>query len=145
MLPVDMNSVKERLKDEGYKLTNQRKAMLEVLYENKSHFLSAEEIYRKSREKYPNTNLSTIYRNLDMLEKIGILHRVNINNEASSYELICNNHHHHHIICKDCGKTEIIDYCPVDIIRAKARSKGFVLTDHKFELYGYCKKCHDRQ
>lgn len=133
--------IEKRLKDSGYKLTNQRKAIIEVLFENKGRFLTAEDIFIKSRQKLPDTNFSTIYRNLDMLEESGIVHITQIDNGASVYELIETKGHHHHIICKKCGKAEVIDFCPLEELESKLNNKNFVLIDHKFELYGYCREC----
>ncbi|NLK21867.1 MAG: transcriptional repressor [Epulopiscium sp.] len=141
---MDMDKMKDSLRQRGYKLTNQRKAILEVLASYKGHVLSAEQIYEKTKEKYPKTNFSTIYRNLEILEKTEFIHRINMNGRASKYKVICNHGHHHHVICKDCGKSEIIDFCPLENIDKKLVNKDFILTDHNFELYGYCKKCIER-
>jgi len=141
----DTMSIEKRLKDKGYKLTNQRKAIIEVLSENKDHFLTAEEIYLKSREKCPDTNFSTIYRNLNLLETAGIIHNTKINDGAFVYELTADSNHHHYIICKGCGKAEALSFCPFDDICSKLKSDDFTLTDHKFELYGYCKDCDKKK
>lgn len=140
-LVTDINYIELKLKKNGYKLTSQRKAIIEVLFENMGKFLTAEEIYLKSKVKYPQTNFSTVYRNLEILENTEILHRTNINAGVSIYELSCSGEHHHHVICKSCGKAEIIDFCPLDEVFRELNSKNFTLTDHKFELYGYCNKC----
>jgi Fe2+ or Zn2+ uptake regulation protein len=137
----DVKLIEEKLKACGYKLTNQRKAIIEVLVEHKGQFISAEEIYIKSREKHPDTNFSTIYRNLSIFENTGIIHNTRIDGDASVYEIMDMDSHHHHIICKGCGKTEAIDFCPMTGMAAGIRTKNFTLTDHKFELYGYCKDC----
>jgi len=133
--------IQKRLKDNGYKLTNQRKAIIEVLFENKGQFLTAQEIFILSRNKCEETNFSTVYRNLDILINTGIVHNTKINNDASVYELKDAEGHNHQIICKGCGKTETIDYCPLEAMDVKVKNKNFILTDHKFELYGYCNEC----
>lgn len=138
---ITIESIEKKLKEKGLKLTNQRKAIIEVLFENKDNFLTAEEIFLKSKEKCPQTNFSTIYRNLEILTNLNIIHKTNIENNTSMFELVQNDSHHHHIICKNCGKTELIDFCPLDKILSEVNKKNFTLTDHKFELYGYCDKC----
>jgi Fe2+ or Zn2+ uptake regulation protein len=139
----DMEHIGRILRDNGYKVTNQRKAIIEVLLENRDHFLSAQDIYIKSREKYPDTNFSTVYRNLDILESTGILHNTKINGDVCMYEIVCSDTHHHHIICTRCGKTETIDFCPFEEINRRLEGDSFTLTGHKFELYGYCRDCRD--
>ncbi|MBB6216795.1 Fe2+ or Zn2+ uptake regulation protein [Anaerosolibacter carboniphilus] len=137
--------IEDKLKEHGYKLTNQRKAIIDVLVEHQGHFLSAEEIYSKSKDKYAQTNFSTIYRNLEILVNTHIIHKTQIKDGTFSYELVCSEAHHHHLICKGCGKTENIDFCPIEDLQKKLGSKNFTLTDHKFELYGYCQKCQEDQ
>lgn len=139
---IEKEAIEKKLKHKGYKLTKPRKALLEVLLEHTGQFLSAQEIFLKVKTKYPQTNFSTIYRNLEILESVDIIHKTNLVNDASIYELISQESHHHHIICRGCGKTETIDFCPLKEIHTKFSSKSFTLTDHKFELYGYCQKCN---
>ncbi|MBS4537630.1 transcriptional repressor [Clostridium sp. D2Q-11] len=131
------------LKDKGYRCTNQREAILDVLLNNENHFISAEDIYIKTKKYYPKTNFSTVYRNLEVLDNLGVIHRTNTDGKKAMYEIICEDSHHHHIICKSCGKTEIVDFCPFLNIKEKFSNDGFKLTDHKFELYGYCEKCNE--
>lgn len=140
---INKEKIKDILRDNNFKLTAQRKAIIEVLVEHKGHFITAENIHNKVKDKHPKTNFSTIYRNLEAFEKIDIIHKTNISDNASVYELICNDLHHHHIICKSCGKTKIIDFCPLGSMMNELESKGFRLTDHKFELYGLCNDCNE--
>lgn len=140
----DIKVIENKLKDKGYKLTNQRKAIMEVFIENKDTLISADEIYEKTILKFPGTNFSTVYRNLEIFLISEIIHKTNINGSSASYELIDDDVHHHLMICKDCGKTESIDYCPFEEIRNRLKDQDFILTDHKFELYGYCKKCDEK-
>lgn len=142
---LDKKEIINIIKDNGYRYTNQRKAILNVLIDNKNHLISAEEIYKLTKKLYPKTNFSTVYRNLEMFEKIGVVHSTNTDSNKSVFELICNNSHHHHIICKSCGKTKAIDFCPFLNIKNKLSDDDFTLTDHKFELYGYCKKCKNKE
>jgi Fe2+ or Zn2+ uptake regulation protein len=141
----DIHLIEKKLKDKGYKLTNQRKAIIEVLYEHKGKFLTAEEIYLKSKKIYNQTNFSTVYRNLEIMENIDVIHKTSISDGASIYELSNTDEHHHHVICKSCGKTEEIDFCPLEDIFLKVNSKSFRLTDHRFELYGFCNECEDKK
>lgn len=138
---INREDIEKILKSRGYKLTNQRRAILDVLFEHREHFLSAEKIYMQTKKIFPQTNFSTIYRNLEIFVKLNLIHKINIEAESSSYGLRCIDSHHHHIICRGCGKTEVIDFCPMEEVLKKSTPKDFTLTDHKFELYGYCSNC----
>ena len=141
---IDRETAEKILKNSGYKLTNQRKAILEVLFDHQNILISAEEIYIKTKTIYAQTNFSTIYRNLEIFVNLNLIHKTSIHDEAYSYGLICQDAHHHHIICKGCGRTEVIDFCPLEEIQKKTPHKNFALTDHKFELYGYCMNCQKK-
>lgn len=138
---LHMEEMETRLKNNGYKLTKQRKAILEVFIDNPQRLLTADEIYEKTIQRYPGTNFSTVYRNLDAFVLSDILMKVDLPDSAA-YEPVSGHSHEHLIICKSCGMTEPIQFCPYEEIRKKLGEQDFTFTDHKFELYGYCKRCN---
>lgn len=130
-----------RLTEKGYKLTKQRQAILQVFQESNKHLLTAQEVFELANSS--NTkgmNFSTVYRNLEILTQINILNKVVLGQGLSGFELTNLNHHHHHLICKSCGKTSAINFCPFETLSPEDMG-GFKPTDHKFEVYGYCKGC----
>lgn len=138
---MKINEIFDKLKSNGYKITEQRKAILEVLNSNIDSLISVENLYKKSKEIYYKTNMSTIYRNLEVLENLRIVCKIVPDNGISLYKLMCSENHHYHIICKKCGKTEVIDFSPIDSLTRISKDKKFVITDYKLELYGYCLEC----
>ncbi|NLX69576.1 MAG: transcriptional repressor [Clostridiales bacterium] len=132
--------IEERLKRQGYKLTKQREAILEVLEDLKEHVTTAQHIYEKVLEKIPGINFSTVYRNLDVFVQEGIVRKTMFGQDASYYELVVNEIHHHHMICKGCGKIRCIHYCPIEDI---PREDGFMPVEHRLEIYGFCRECLD--
>lgn len=125
-------------KNSNYKITEQRKAILEVLIMYSNSLISAENILQNSKTLCTNINLSTIYRNLEILEHLNLLFKVITDEGISLYKLECCNEHHHHIICQGCGRTAVLDYCPIKNITL---NNNFYVTGHKLELYGYCDNC----
>lgn len=138
---MNLQILNDILKSNGYKMTSQREAILKIFIKNKGNFITAEKLFTEVKELHSKTNLSTIYRNLDVLEKLNIVHKTPAENGNFLYLLICKNSHHHHIICKGCGKSEVLDYCPLNDIKTSLKNKNFTLTEHKLELYGYCHDC----
>ena len=67
-----MEEMKERFKEEGYKLTTQRRAILDAIIENHEKHLNPEEIYDIVKIKYPEIGIATVYRTLQLLEKLNI-------------------------------------------------------------------------
>jgi Fe2+ or Zn2+ uptake regulation protein len=132
----------EKLKKRGYKITRQREAILTVLSEGDHQLLTAQEIFKRVLSIGPGTNFSTVYRNLELLLQEGIVRKVELDREASYYELDHNEDHHHHLICRGCGFIQTTDFCPFDQLEDE---HGFVPVDHSFEVYGYCKDCAKAQ
>ena len=109
----DRKAVEAKARANNYKLTPQRIAIIEALVEHKGRFITAQEVLAQARKRHAGTDFSTVYRNRDF-EKVGLIHKTSIKGGAAVFELICDYSHHHHIICKGCGKTEIISGCPIE-------------------------------
>jgi Fur family zinc uptake transcriptional regulator/Fur family ferric uptake transcriptional regulator len=136
----DLGKLEAVLREKGYKLTEQRKLIIEAFSENPGHH-TAQEIFDLVKKKFKGINFSTIYRNLELLNTLKIINKLQIESGISHYEL-CGLAHHHHIICKKCGVTKEIDICPyANLGKDQLSAIGFEATDHKFEVYGYCSKC----
>ncbi|GAB6087996.1 Fur family transcriptional regulator [Alkaliphilus crotonatoxidans] len=102
----------EKLKARGYKITNQRRAILAVFIEEERHLLTAAEVYEAVTQKETSMNFSTVYRNLEVLTEAAIIKRHNLDNGINYYELETNEHHHH-LICLGCGQTKTIFSVPL--------------------------------
>lgn len=131
----------DTLKKNGYKLTSQRQQILEEL-RRAGRRLTAREIHRSLRAELPAISMDTVYRNLHLLCKIGLLHHIPLPS-GSVYELaadLC--HHHHHLICVDCERVVCIAYCPdLQGYSEQAVREGFDLVGHIFALQGRCSAC----
>jgi len=136
----DLGKLEAVLKDKGYKLTGQRRLIIEVFNESHGHY-TAQEVFDLVREKSKSINFSTIYRNLELLSDLEIIDKLQLESGISHYEL-CGLEHHHHVICKKCGDMQEIDVCPfAGLEEEQLKAIGFKATGHKFEIYGYCSKC----
>lgn len=129
--------------------TMPREAILNLLSRTSKH-LSAKEIYATLHRMYPGIGLTTVYRTLDLLYRMGIIHKMDIGDGQSRYEFRSGKTkgHHHHLICTNCGK--IIDYSDfideeLDLVKKVeknlAQKYNFLVQDHNIEFYGLCEKC----
>jgi Fur family zinc uptake transcriptional regulator len=135
---MDLESALDLLKEKGYKYTGKRKRMVQIFAEQ-GRYLSAKEVLDYMQEDYPGVSFDTVYRNLSLFERLGILEATEWDGERK-FRLSCDSdHHHHHIICTDCGKTLPISLCPMNAILGKP--EHFEITGHKFEIYGICADC----
>jgi len=143
-MSFDMNEVKEMLKEEGYKLTTQRQAILNVIVENQDKHLSPEEIYDIVKLKHPDIGIATVYRTLQLLEKFNIVYRVNFDDGYNRYELNYDSesHHHHHLICLKCGKVIEVKLDLLETLENEIeKENGFKIMDHNVKFFGYCSEC----
>jgi Fe2+ or Zn2+ uptake regulation protein len=133
----------KRLKEKGYKLTTQRRQIVEALREAGSR-ASARDVYRMLRTRHPSLSLDTVYRNLRILTEIGVVHQISLQSGAI-FELAEDKHHHHHLVCLDCDKVVCIPYCPESqSYTAHASAAGFEVLGHTFEVYGRCPDCRKK-
>lgn len=140
----DSIDLKEKLKQNGYKLTPQRQAVLEIIIEHNTEHLSSEEIYEYVRTKHPEIGLATVYRTLILLEKINLIYKHNFDDGFSRYELCKQNedHRHHHLICVKCGRVLEVKEDLLDNLEEQiSKENKFKVIDHKVKFYGYCEYC----
>lgn len=126
------------LKKNGYKYTEKRKRMLDI-FSDEGRYMNAKSVLEHMRRDYPRLSFDTVYRNLALLSELSVLEVTELNGERF-YRMACEGDgHHHHLICTACGSTRKIDICPMNAILGQP--EGFHITDHKFEIYGYCEEC----
>jgi Fur family zinc uptake transcriptional regulator len=126
------------LKDRGYKYTGKREEMIRI-FDREKRYLSAKDILKYMQNDYPTLSYDTIYRNLALFEELDILEVTELNGERI-YRLRCStDDHHHHLICLSCGKSRHIKSCPMEAMLGEPDE--FIITGHKFEIYGYCTNC----
>src|SRR5699024_1661747 len=140
--------IKEALHDARYKLTPQREVTVRVLLENESSHLSAEDVFMKVKDKYPEIGLATVYRTLELLNELNILDKVNFGDGVSRYDLRKEGaqHFHHHLICIHCGSVEEIEEdLLTDVEKIVARDFNFDIIDHRLTFHGFCKLCKGKE
>lgn len=126
------------------RLTKQRKTILQVLCQSEK-VLTAQEIHAKVSSIIPKISLGTVYRNLDLLTKEKTIIKEIYNDGTARYRYLPDSKHHHQLICLGCGETTALPCCPVNnTINDFVSKNSFQPEFHKFDIYGYCKKCTKR-
>lgn len=92
--------------------------------------------------------VSSVYRNLSVLEEAGIVHRIQAG-EHARYELAedLGQRHHHHLLCEGCGR--VADFEPAQPVEQRAveglsraaRKLGWQMTGHRLDVVGRCPTC----
>ena len=137
------DTISVRLARAGQRYTEVRRALIGVLA-NTERPLTLPEILAHA----PELAQSSAYRNLGVLEEVGVVHRVMGADELGRFELADEfTGHHHHAVCTNCGTIADIDVSVDDeheldgALISAARSVGFVMTGHRVDIVGLCPKC----
>jgi Fe2+ or Zn2+ uptake regulation protein len=134
-----IEQVLARVREKGGRATSARRLLLRVLLERPGH-RSAEEIAADVQARAPDVHLSTIYRNLDELERLKVIDRTRLSHGPATYHLA--SAAHGHLVCEHCGSmTEVPDQIFGDLAAATQARYGFVINPHHFAVTGRCADC----
>jgi Fur family ferric uptake transcriptional regulator len=136
----------ELLREHNLRITPQRKAILQILNDCRGHHLETENIYELLAvrgDKPQRVGLATVYRTMELFEKIGLVSKLSMENSPARYELIIHDDlRHHHLICLKCGQVqEIDDSFTEDFKVLVLNNKEFQVADKPMKIYGYCSRC----
>ena len=139
MRPTD-KKLASILNQNGYKLTSQRLAVLDVIANAQEH-LTPSAVHRKVSEDHSEIGLVTVYRTLEMLSNLGLICKVDRPGKSSSYTLAPAGHHHH-LICSHCGAVADFTGCNLGELEQRlAQDTGFEIEGHMLQFMGMCKNC----
>jgi len=131
------------IREGGYKLTPQRRAVLDAVDLTHERF-TPDDIYAAAHRQHPDIGLVTIYRTLNILVEMGLICEVHTG-KRRSYVMRRPSGHHHHLVCLCCGT--VVDFANCDLEKLEERisgETGFKIEGHLFELSGYCRECLGR-
>jgi len=127
------------LREHGYRLTHQRRAIIEAVLAGGEHF-NAEELSGRLRRK--GISRATVYRTLALLVECGVIRRAYRQDGKERYELGYGVMHHDHLVCTECGKViEFRDERIEEIQQAVCRRRHFSVRDHRLIVRGICEDC----
>ncbi|MDD6795828.1 MAG: Fur family transcriptional regulator [Clostridiaceae bacterium] len=144
VIDIDYDVLKENLKKKGCKLTPQRRAIVDTIVDNEGKHLTAEEIYDEVKKDCPDIGLATVYRTIIILEEIGVVSKLQLNDGCSRYEIVHSDerHKHHHLICQKCNAVIEVEEDLLDELEEKIENEyGFKILDHSVKFYGLCSDC----
>jgi Fur family transcriptional regulator, ferric uptake regulator len=126
-----------RFAESGNRMTAPRRAVLAAVSRAAGPF-SIEEIY----DAAPEVGRATAFRTMKLLQEVGVVCRVPLENGTVRYQLAESETHHHHLICSVCGSVaEFSDHSLDRGIERNATEAEFELDGHSVELYGRCSDC----
>ena len=128
------------LEENGIRASSQRILMLEYLDNNIMH-PTADTIYSELLTKLPSISKATVYNNLKLFIKKGILNEINVDNTEVHYEI--NGTPHAHFICTECNR--IFDADLVNLEYDTTVLDGFLIQSQNVYLKGKCKECKEKE
>lgn len=135
----ELDTVMKKLEERQIRLTPQRHAVLEYLYNGGGH-PTAEDIYRGLAAKYPGLSVATVYNNLKMFKRLGLVNELTPGDSSRRYEAVTTEHYH--VICDGCGKVVDVDLPEPLAFKAQIeRATGFAIDIRNVDMHGTCPQC----
>jgi Fur family ferric uptake transcriptional regulator len=127
------------LRARGHRLTPQRELVLQAV-QNLEH-ATPERVLEDVRRTSSSINLSTVYRTLDLLEKLGLVSHTHLGHGAPAYHAM-SEPDHVHLVCRSCQRvTEVDTDVATGLVEAVAEAEGFATDVRHLTLFGYCREC----
>jgi Fur family peroxide stress response transcriptional regulator len=139
-----IDTLVEKLRARGHRITPQRLAILQVLIASETH-PSVDQVYNEVKAAFPTTSLATVYKTVSIVKAMGEALELQFSQSSNRYDGK-KPYPHPHVICTQCHK--IIDYESVEINAMMAKIKqatGFKLENHRLDFYGICTTCQKHQ
>ncbi len=132
------------LQQSGYRLTNSRQTVVEVMADS-DRALSPMELYDLARVRHKGLGLVTVYRTLEKLEEMGLIQRVHQPQGCQAF-IAAFQGHQHMILCSGCGRVQFFDGDNLDaLIQAVNRETGYQVQEHWLQMFGLCGHCQERK
>lgn len=127
----------------GYRVTPQRVGIYEFLRQSRSH-PTAEEIYQALQERFPMMSQATVYKTLELLVQLGLVTELGFGDEPNRYD--GNPVPHINIRCLRCGRIDDLEEPSLPALEASVRRRsGFTLVGQRYEYYGICPHCQQKE
>lgn len=124
-------------------LPPRQQALLDALREARTE-LSGQELHERLRQGTQRHGLATVYRNLRLLQRSGLVRCRKLPNGESVYAPL--ERDDHHLTCVSCGHSEPLPICPVETSGLELTVgllQGFRPLFHTFEIHGLCRACQE--
>jgi Fur family ferric uptake transcriptional regulator len=132
--------IADALKIQGYRLTPQRLMVVSAIESSEDH-ISADEVYSQVAAMYPSVNISTVYRTLELLKRLGLVTETDLGGGRVRYHP-ANKGHHHHLVCQECGAMIDLDESLLTPLQeALLLEQNFIADLRHLAIHGHCAVC----
>ncbi|MEF8824331.1 MAG: transcriptional repressor [Desulfohalobiaceae bacterium] len=130
----------QKFKEHGFKMTPQRRAIVDVLAKSEDH-PSVEDIHAQLKEVYPTMSLATVYKNVSLVKSLGEVLELGFPDGSNRYDGNKPDPHPH-VICIRCKKVVDPDLASLDEMKKEvAAETDFTILNHRLDFFGLCNDC----
>ena len=131
--------LQQAVRKSGRSMSRQRAMVLDALRATRSH-PTAQDIYDAVRPHVPRITLATVYRNLHVLEDLGLARRIQTDGQSSRFDADAGEHAH--TFCVECGCVGDVSLTPpAELAQEAERQSGYDVTHCKVVFEGFCPHC----
>ena len=141
--PFTPETITAALREEGLRITRTRRGIVQALFDSGRPMTLQEIQTAASAHEGAQPDYATVFRMILLLEKLHLVHKVNLQRSCSYYEISDPRKHYDHLVCRGCGQVVLIDIpCPIgDAEKKIAQQYGFRNLSHSLEFFGVCGAC----
>lgn len=133
------DDLRRRLAGSGYRLTPQRELVLRAV-EALGH-ATPDEVLAEVRQHSSAVNVSTVYRNLEVLEELGLVRHAHLSDRAPTYHSVTD-HEHFHLVCRTCRRVVSVGAEVASVLTGRlADEHGFTADIGHLTVFGTCAEC----
>lgn len=139
---MEKEALLQIIRSHQLRLTKTRQGLLDLFLVMHTP-LSVSHILSELASRGLLVNKTTVYRELEQLEKVGIVRGLSLGDRKQYFELASRDHHHH-FVCIECDEVEDVLFDEFDLSKQEtllAQKKGFSVFNHSLEFFGLCKSC----
>jgi Fur family ferric uptake transcriptional regulator len=141
--PIDANqrldALVQEMRSQGTRVTVARRAILTAMVAADTH-VTAEDLAATVHGAHPEVHLSTVYRSLESLERLGLVDHVHLGHGRAVFHLA--DDPHQHLVCEVCGAViEVPDSTFADLGGELLGGYGFTIRPNHFAVLGRCRSC----
>lgn len=136
----DLDEVAEEIRERGGRLSSARRVVLAALFEAAGP-VSAEYIADGLGGRMIRSEVSSVYRNLERLEEIGVVRHVHVGHGPGLYTLEGDTEREY-LVCERCNRVDTVEAKQLDRVRTQIRKRfGYEARFSHFPIVGLCSNC----
>ncbi|MGE5233974.1 MAG: Fur family transcriptional regulator [Acidobacteriota bacterium] len=137
----ELRDFEQFVRREGLRMTTERRALFEEIFLQHGH-LDADALHAALRQRGLRISRATVYRNLDLLVRCGLVRRHRMGKRRQLYEHVHPGLDHEHLMCNRCGRVAEFKSAAIAAMLSEiCRAHDFVPARHNLQVMGLCREC----